>query len=409
MRRLVFIEQFYFPEGWGGAQLPRDVTTHLARNGFDVEVICGSDQYVPQEDDTVVDPRDAGVSIVRIPRILSGDIQRLKFLRQLWFYLAATPLLLIRRSPSLFISQTNPPLVVPLVALVALLHRRPFAIVAQDIYPEIVFAHGMIQPDSLTGRILKRLFRWAYSRAALVISLGPIMSRRLVEKGVAPERVQIVSNWATGAPEVVRGPENRLRNAWGLEDKFVLLYSGNLGISHDIETPIRAIGELLKAIPQIRLVFIGKGSRLAEAEQLVQSLGLDSAVHFRPFVPESLVPHSLGLADLALVTLRDGFEGLVVPSKSLGYLARAIPILYIGPSSDIAELVSDAGAGICVANGDVEAVVARVRKAVDETASLQAMGSSGANLYDKELNQRVGLDRYQRLIDGIAGSPRDMR
>ena len=409
MRRLVFIEQFYFPEGWGGAQLPRDVTTHLARNGFDVEVICGSDQYVPQEDDTVVDPRDAGVSIVRIPRILSGDIQRLKFLRQLWFYLAATPLLLIRRTPSLFISQTNPPLVVPLVALVAFLHRRPFAIVAQDIYPEIVFAHGMIQPDSLTGRILKRLFRWAYSRAALVISLGPTMSRRLVEKGVAPERVQIVSNWATGAPEVVRGPENRLRDAWGLEDKFVLLYSGNLGISHDIETPIRAIGELLKAIPQIRLVFIGKGSRLAEAEQLVQSLGLDSAVHFRPFVPESLVPHSLGLADLALVTLRDGFEGLVVPSKSLGYLARAIPILYIGPSSDIAELVNDAGAGICVANGDVEAVVARVREAVDETASLQAMGSSGANLYDKELNQRVGLERYQRLIDGIAGSPRDMR
>ncbi|MGI9258393.1 MAG: glycosyltransferase family 4 protein [Gammaproteobacteria bacterium] len=404
MRRLVFIEQFYFPEGWGGAQLPRDVTTHLARNGFDVEVICGSDQYVPQEDDAVVDPRDAGVSIARIPRILSGDIQRLKLLRQLWFYLAAIPLLLVRRSPALFISQTNPPLVVPIVALAALLHRRPYAIVAQDIYPEIVFAHGMIQPGSLTGRILKRLFRWAYSRAALVISLGPTMSRRLVEKGVASERVQIVSNWATGAPDVVRGPENQLREAWGLEEKFVLLYSGNLGISHDIETPIRAVGELLNDIPQIRLVFIGKGSRLAEAEQLVQSLGLDSAVQFRPFVRESQIPHSLGLADLALVTLRDGFEGLVVPSKSLGYLARAIPILYIGPSSDIAELVRDAGAGICVANGDVEAVVASVRDAVDEAASLQAMGLSGARLYDKELNQLAGLGRYQQLIAEIAES-----
>ena len=100
--RIVFIEQFYYPEGWGGAQLPRDVTTDLARAGCDVEVICGSDQYAAAEPGAAVDdPRTSGVRIRRVPRLIGGDIHRLKLLRQLWFYACALPMLIFRRRPDL--------------------------------------------------------------------------------------------------------------------------------------------------------------------------------------------------------------------------------------------------------------------------------------------------------------------
>ena len=107
---------------------------HLARCGFKVEVICGGDQYAAVEEGSIDDPRDYGVAIKRVWRFLGGDIQTVKLFRQLWFYAVAAPMLLFRRSPNLFVTQTNPPLVVPLVAVVAFFHRRPFVIIAQDLY-----------------------------------------------------------------------------------------------------------------------------------------------------------------------------------------------------------------------------------------------------------------------------------
>src|ERR1700730_17251273 len=118
-RRILFVEQFYYPDGWGGAELPLDLTIHLARSGLEVEVICGADQYAPVEGEPPPDPRLHGIRMRRIPALLRGNIHRGKLVRQLWFYLALLPLLLFRRPPDVFVAQTNPPLAVILVAAAA--------------------------------------------------------------------------------------------------------------------------------------------------------------------------------------------------------------------------------------------------------------------------------------------------
>lgn len=403
-RTIVFTEQFFYPEGWGGAQLPRDITTYLAKSGYAVEVICGVDQYAPSEDADVEDPVQAGVRIRRIPRLLGGDIHRWKFLRQAWFCLAAIPLLLFRRAPRLFVTQTNPPLIVPLVALAAALRRRPFVIIAQDLYPEVVIAHGMMRAGSAAALVLRRVFNWAYRHAARVVSLGPVMSQRLVSKGVAVERIVEISNWATGGEEtVVRGADNRLRTQWGLERCFVVLYSGNLGIAHDVETPILALREVLRDAPATRLVFVGSGSRLAEAQRIAADAGVSHAVTFRPLVPFELLPHSLGLADVALVTLRVGFEGLVVPSKLLGYMARGIPTLYVGPPSDAQQLLDSSGGGLCVANGQVSELAHALRRLASEHQALEQMGCAARKFYRERLTRATGLEGYRLLVEGTGG------
>jgi glycosyltransferase involved in cell wall biosynthesis len=403
MPRILFAEQFYYPEGWGGAQLPRDITIHLARSGWQVEVICGSDTYAPVDDENIEDPTSAGVTIRRIPRLFDGDIHRRKLLRQLWFYIAAIPRLLVGK-PSLYVTQTNPPLIVPITALVAVIRRRPLVIIAQDLYPEILFAHGMVGGRGFVARILAWIFRWAYRRATKVVSLGPTMSRRLVEKGVRRERIAEICNWATGAETIVRGSENKLRAEWGLTGKFVVLYSGNLGIAHDVETPLRAIARLRQEVPNVTLVFIGKGSRLAEAQQLTASLGIQDAVQFRSFVPMSLLPHSLGLADLALVTLQRGFEGLVVPSKLLGYLARGVATVYVGPPSDISFYIQDSGAGVSFGNGEEEAMAQALAGLSKAPAQVDAMGQRGERYYSEKLSRATALNRYSTLIADIASS-----
>jgi len=405
-RKVVFAEQFYYPEGWGGAQLPRDLTMELARAGWDVEVVCGSDQYAPTADEVVPDPTTAGVKIRRIARLLPGDIHRYKLLRQLWFYAMALPMLLLSRC-SVYVAQTNPPLIVPIVALVAAVRRRPLVVIAQDIYPEVMFAHGMIGRDRWSAKLLMKVFRWAYRRAAAVVSLGPTMSERLREKGVSADRIVEISNWATGEQSVVRGAGNRLRNQWGLDGKFVLLYSGNLGIAHDIETPLRAVAAARGRAPELVFLIVGKGSRLRQARQLVERLGLEGTVQFRELVPFELLPHTLGLADMALVTLGKGFEGLVVPSKALGYMARAVPTMYIGPPSDISGLLEQSSGGVWFPNGDCEAIADSLCELIQDARRRDAMGVAAQRYYDERLARPMALRRYAELLSGIVavGAP----
>ena len=402
--RILFIEQFFYPEGWGGAQLPRDLTIGLAESGCDVEVICGKDQYAQAEGEAVQDPRARGVRIQRIPRIIGGDIHRYKLLRQLWFYACALPLLLLRRRPDVIVTQTNPPLVVPIAVLAARFHRRPCMIIAQDVYPEVMLAHGMLRERSLAARLLFRLFAWSYRKARIVVSLGPVMTDRLAAKGVARGRIVEICNWATGDDRVVRGPENLLRAQWGLDGCFVLMYSGNLGFAHDVETPIRAMKLLRSRVPGVRLVFVGKGSRLEQARALVDELGIDDVVQFRAFVPFEQLPHSLGVADAALVTLLPGFEGLVVPSKLFGYMSRAVPTLYVGPDSDVARFIESSGGGTCVASGAVDAFADVVERWAARESDLLSAGKAAAEYYLGHLSKDRGIAAYRAAVVKAAES-----
>jgi glycosyltransferase involved in cell wall biosynthesis len=281
-------------------------------------------------------------------------------------------------------------------------------IIAQDLYPEVVIAHGMLRSDSFAARQLKRLFGWAYKRAAGVAALGPVMAERLVEKGVRPERVSVISNWATGPEEVVRGSENVLRKEWELDGKFVLLYSGNLGVAHDIETTIRALSRVIKVRPEVRLVIVGKGTRIDEAKALVQEHGMAEFVLFKPLVPAHLLPHSLGLADVALVTLGESFSGLVVPSKLLGYMARRIPTVYVGPPSDVSTMLAQSGGGVSFRNADVQGLAEVLGGLVADRGALARMGSSAAHYYAEHFARPVALRRYADLIGSLSRQGRPM-
>jgi colanic acid biosynthesis glycosyl transferase WcaI len=395
---IVFVEQFYYPDGWGGAELPRDLTRHLAGRGYAVEVICGSDPYAPVDGDRGPDPAEDGVLVRRIPRLFGGDIHRFKLLRQLWFCAVLLPLLLFRRRPSLYVSQTNPPLAVPLVAVAATLRRRPYVLIAMDVYPEVLEVHGAVRTHGLRSRVLSAVFNRAYRAALRVVALGPVMRDRLLAKGVDQGRLVEISNWSTGADGVVRGAANRLRTHWDLQDKFVLVYSGNLGAGHEFETLLHGFAAAVKQVTAARLVVIGRGGRLGEVRRMTRELGLEAVVRFSDFVPAEQLPESMGMADLAIVTLRQGFEGLIVPSKLLGCMSRGIPVLYIGPPSDVDQFLAQYQCGIALRNGDVGGVCTAIVNASRDPGVLASMGEAGRRGYAADLCREAALARYEAVF-----------
>jgi colanic acid biosynthesis glycosyl transferase WcaI len=404
-RRVLFAERFYYPDGHGAAELPVDVTTHLAEAGFDVEVICGSEQYAQLEGDPPPDPRARGVRMRRIPA-LPGGVHTARLLRELWFCVALAPLLLLRRPPDVFMTQTAPPVIIIIVAAAARLWRRPHVIISMDIYPDVLIAHGDAGAAGKIGRLLAPAFAWAYRRARRVVALGPGMRARLEAKGVSTARIVEIPTWATGAPGVLASDDNPLRREWGLDDKFVLLYSGNLGLVHEFETLLRGVQQARPQVPTLRLVFIGRGGRLAEVRRRVAELGLGEITRFSDLLPARRLPESFGLADLAVVTLRPEFAGLVVPSKLQGYMSRGIPVLYVGPDSDVEGFMRQAASGVCLRVGDVHGVADALASLAADRTRLQQLGANGRAFYGREFAREHGLARYEQLLRALTERPR---
>jgi len=408
--RVLLLEQYFYPEGWGGAEIPREIATHFAGLGWKVEVICGSEQYAEVPGSDVPDPRARGVIIRRVPRLPGGgEIRSRRTLRQIWFGAWACLWLFMRRPPDVFMAQTNPPGALPLVALAATLWRKPFVLVAMDLYPEVLLASGARPGRGLMGRWAGRVFGWAYRSATRIVSLGPAMSRRILAKGVPKDRLVEIENWATGDVTVLRGPGNRLRAELGLEGSLVLVYSGNLGLGHEFETLLEGFALALTEVPEAKLVFFGEGRRLPEVKEQTKGLGLESAVRFSPLVPAHRLPESLGLADLGIVTLREGFEGLMVPSKLLGYMARGIPILYVGPPGDVDPILTGERCGIHVSTGDAQGVARAVIRAYRDPDHLREMGVRAHRAYQSRFTRERALTRYEAQVRECLSAGRALR
>jgi colanic acid biosynthesis glycosyl transferase WcaI len=154
-------------------------------------------------------------------------------------------------------------------------------------------------------------------------------------------------------------------------------------------------------VPSLRVVFIGRGSRLAEVRQRVNQLGIDAIVRFSDLLPAHRLPESFGIAHLAIVTLQPGFAGLVVPSKLQGYMARGLPVLYIGPDSDIDRFVTRSRGGVCLRCGDVQGVATALIDLARNPDRLAMLGRSARQFYDAEFTGQRGLACYEAVIRSL--------
>jgi glycosyltransferase involved in cell wall biosynthesis len=217
---------------------------------------------------------------------------------------------------------------------------------AQDLYPEVAEGVGVIAEDGLPARVLRRLSTAALRGHAHVVTVGRCMRERLVrERGLDAEKVSVVPNWPPAAVASVPHDENPFRAEHGLEDRFVVMYSGNMGLAHPFDAVLDAAATLATERPEVLFLLVGAGPRKAELRRQVERRDL-STVRFLPFQPRERLAESLSAADLHLVTMRPALDGLVVPSKLYGALAAGRPALFLGPrGSEAARVVEEHDCG----------------------------------------------------------------
>lgn len=177
---------------------------------------------------------------------------------------------------------------------------------------------------------------------------------------------------------------------------FVLLHAGNLGFYGAWQTLVEAARRLKQ--DGIGLVFVGEGAQRAEIEA---SAGGCANIRFLPFRPAQDVPYVLAAADVHIITVRDGLQGVVVPSKLYPILAAGKPILAVVPEeTDVARIVRREGCGLVAGPCDPEGVAEAARRLARDPALLEQMGRRAREIspaYDKVKQLQVFLQAIEEV------------
>lgn len=265
------------------------------------------------------------------------------------------------RKPELILVATNPPLTPVVSAPIAALRRIPLYIVLYDLYPEALFQAGMVDSKNIAFRIWARINRWMFNRTAGVFTLSESM-KEAASRYLRPDKeVSVISNWAdTSYVHPIDKTLNPFIKEHGLENKFVVLYSGNMGLTHDLESLIKA-AVLLKEERRLIFVLIGDGGKRRNLQDLVSKTNPGNVL-FLPFQDENNFPQAMAAADLGVVTLGVGAEGISVPSKTYVNFAAGLCLLSIAPaSSELCRLIRENDAGMICEPGHPEQVAEAIR------------------------------------------------
>src|SRR5512133_505254 len=395
--RLLVLNQYYWPGVEATAQLLTELCEALVED-LDVKVVTG--QLHGQEEQPHRGVRN-GVEIVRVT---STSFERSKlFARASNYATYLTSALfggLRGARPDVVLCMTDPPIVADIALLVARRYSVPLVVISQDVFPEIAVELKRLENPFLVG-VLRRAIGFYLSRAERVVAIGETMQRRLEEKGARPERLRVIPNWVDTDALTPHTRDNEWSRKHGLDDKFVVMHSGNVGHAQNLDSLVRA-ATFLRDLDDLAIAIIGMGARHAELVALASMLEVDQ-VQFLYYQSQGVLPHSLSAADVHVVGLAPGLAGYVVPSRLYGILAVARPVIVAADAeSETAQVVEEAGCGIVVPPGRPELLARAIRDAHDGVYDLDAMGARGREWVEREADRSVAVRRYRELLLELA-------
>ncbi|HUF47568.1 MAG TPA: glycosyltransferase family 4 protein [Vicinamibacterales bacterium] len=412
---IAFFNRSYYPDTTATGQLLTDLCEDLvAVHGCRVSVVAGvpllpAEGRVPSSRALVSREEHAGV---RILRARGTRFPKARFIGRatnyVTYFLSACYAGLRLDRPDVVVALTDPPIIGLAAWLTGKRHRAPLVMAFKDLFPEVTVLLQDFHSDTVNA-MLQRVNEFLVRRAAVNVALGETMRQRLLEnKGAPPDRTVIIADWADTTAIAPAPKRNAFSEAHGLADRFVVMHSGNLGLSQSLETVVDAAA-LLSDLPDLDVVFVGEGVKKPELQAQVTRLGLTN-VRFLPFTPREGLRESFATADLFIVSLQRGLAGYIVPSKLYGILAAGRPyVAAVEADCEVAALTTRHGCGRLAEPGDAASMAAAIRACYDDRAETSRQGAR-AREASVMFDRRRQVARYFELFGAVtaptsAGSP----
>ena len=403
---ILILCQLFYPELISTGQILTELAEELVKLRMDVNVICGPPTILDRKSKV---PRHLVHEGIKVRRVFGTRFSKLnlagKFLNQLTYTLGAFFRLILSRSKKTMLVLTDPPFLGLICAVLEKFRNRPYVFLMFDVYPDTAVKLGVLRDNGLIARLWDRCNNFVLRKASNVIVLGRCMKSVVLDKGrdikSLPRKTHVIPMWSDDRRiHPVRTEENPFRKKWNLEGRFVVSYSGNMGRFHDMET-IMESAKVLDDNENIRFLFIGEGHKKKWMEEYARKWKLDNC-QFHTYVPREDLGFSLACADLGLVSLAPGQEGLSVPSKTFGILAAGIPVIAVmNRNSEIAVVIEENDCGFVIEPGNSKALAETIERLYSDQGLRQKLGKNGLLAIKNEYNLRNVARKYYSVLRSI--------
>lgn len=368
--RITLINQAFYPDVASSGQHLSDLALRLAERGHEVTVLTSRRAYDNPAKQFARRETWHGIRIFRL--FVTGFGKRSRWRRAADFaaFMASGcwRLCLLPRQ-DLVLAMTSPPLISFVAAWFTRIRGGKFCYWIMDLNPDEAVAAGWLSPDSFAARWLERCSRFSLRRASRVVVLDRFMRDRILSKGMDPQKVVVIPPWSHDS-EVWFDVKGRaaFRNANGLAEKFVIMYSGNHSPCHPLDTVLAAAQELA-GNDDIIFCFVGGGSEFVRVGGFAREHRLANVLCL-PYQPLEQLAGALSAADLHLVVMGNPFVGIVHPCKIYNVLRVGSPLLYVGPKpSHVSEILDELGGRVAcgwAGHGEVHKLVGHILRLKQE-------------------------------------------
>lgn len=394
-RRYFFVSQVFMPDGSSTSQLFTALLERLSGEGFSFEVLTAfpaSQKVESVETKGSLLIRRLGFRVIRTSSTV------LKLLGYIFYSVSLFKHMVFQRDTRV-IAVTNPPFLPVIVWLVSLVCPIRYQLIILDLYPEGLEAIGILNKKGVIAKTWRYLNKKAFDRAVGVAVLGRDMAKLVsAQYNINEGRIDWLPHWSPYDQLECDSINDSVLAFNPLAGKWVVQYSGNMGLWHDIEVLIRA-AYLLRVNPAIHFQMIGDGLRKSAAMDLAKGLGLTN-VTWAPFVPLKQLKQSLGACAVSFISQRSGLLGCAVPCKLYGILAVGRPIVAAVPvGSEVALVVDEERCGVVVPPHDHEALATVILDLYLNPEKTASMAENAADAYMSKYTLDQTVMRFKKILE----------
>ena len=404
--RLLILSIQYAPEFTSNAIVMTGLATQLAARGHQVTVLAGTPHYqlprVPPGYGWRPIRREIldGVKVIRCWAFPKSAGKVAKLVNYSSFTLTSLIAGLLTERPETVII-VSPPFWLGCNALLLGTFRRcPVIYNAQDLFPEAYLASRELR-EGWISRAMSRLATRIYRAADRITVITDSFAEAIAVRGIAREKVVVIPNFVDTTAVKPLPRDNSFCRRHGLDNRFVIMYAGNIGYTHGAEMLVDA-AEKLAGIPGLLFLVIGGGSKQTDLARLARERRLAN-MRFLPTQPPEFLPEMLAAADVFVLTSKPGVGKTSFPGRIYNFLLAARPIVAsIDENSDLAKALHSGGAGIVTAPGNVEDFCQAITDLYQDSARRESLGRSGADYMARHYSPQAVVEQYEALLKGLA-------
>jgi colanic acid biosynthesis glycosyl transferase WcaI len=411
--RALILSLVFSPDGVSTSVIVSELAYDLAERGHQVTVLTTQPHYNIDPDARAQQPLKKrwgglfytsdyhGIPVWHTAMRPKGERALSRIVDYLVFHVISVVLGLFAIQRQDIVFAVSPPLTIGLVGwLLALFKRARLIYNVQELYPDTTITMGILKEDSPITRVLYWMERFIYRRSAALAVICQPFADLIAAKGIALDKIHVIPNFVDTEFVQPGAKDNDLLCELELQDQYVVLYAGNIGMTQSFDT-LLTTAERMQDEAGITFLIVGDGARRSYVETQVRERQL-SNVRLLPYQPRGRVPDIYATSDVCLVPLMAGTAKTTVPSKLFTIMASERPALVaVDEDSDLARTVKEVDCGMVVPPDDADALEAAIRDAFKNQDKMRGLGENGRRYVEGNLSRQHISRQYHELFEAL--------